>query len=86
MSCPKNKQIKKFLWWKWVEEGEHNLKITSVGRFMDSSADFVVKRTCTLCETVKTSNFVEMEDLIREGLSAKELNSVTRTHYLYPTY
>jgi hypothetical protein len=75
MSCPKNILNKKFLWWEWEEEGDHDYKITSITKFMECSEHFVVGYKCSICGCIEKRHFVEMEELIREGFTAEQLST-----------
>lgn len=86
MPCPKNIITRKFLWWKWEEEGPHDSKIFSITKFMDCSEHFTVIRYCSVCRCGQTQHFVEMEQLIREGFEAKDLKEIKRFGGIYPKY
>lgn len=83
MSCPSNVQSKSFLFWKWKEEGRHNHKITCISRFMYCSTDFTVDYRCNLCGTRTHRSFVEMEELILEGFTPKQLDKIDSRNPLY---
>ncbi len=84
MSCPKNIVQRKFLWNKYTEEGPHDWYITRIGKFMSCNDDFEVMFECKACGTRKERKFIEMEDLIRDGILPATLNAVGPYNPYYP--
>jgi len=69
MSCLKNP--KKILWFNYY--GTHDEEILYAGKFMLSSQNFRVRFKCKKCGAERTQSFVEWDELLRLGMSNKEI-------------
>lgn len=71
-----------FFWRRSVIE--HDYKIVSIEKFMLSSTDFVVRSICERCQKERVERFVDYDKLLKAGISAEVLNSISEWPYYFP--
>lgn len=84
MSCPKNIETKQFLFWKWKQEGAHELRVDWVD--LGSEWDTWVYK-CKHCGIVKRRHFVEKEETLRLAIRLGQEEELTKECYFWsPKY
>jgi hypothetical protein len=73
MSCIKEGR---FLFWKY-KNISHSYEMIGIWKFMRSSTSFHVQYKCKGCGLLKEDSFVQPDELIIKGISAKTLNDVS---------
>jgi len=79
MKCLKHKS---FLWIKYTVI-EHDMEMTSLGKFMDCSDSYHVNYTCKVCGLTRLDKFVEKDTLYAMGVAVEILEEVSARNWYY---